>query len=75
MRKRTMQVPSVSPDSKLLLSVDEAAAVMSLGRSSVYDLVMRREIASIKVGRMRRIPLAALENFVARQLTGSKREV
>src|SRR5690349_9864968 len=36
---------------KLLLSVAEAAAMLSLGRTQVYDLVMRRQIASIKIGR------------------------
>jgi excisionase family DNA binding protein len=56
---------------KLLLSVDEAAAAMSLGRSLIYDLVMCQQIASIKVGRMRRIPVAALQEFVQRQLTNA----
>lgn len=56
---------------KLLLSVDEAARMLSLGRTLVYDLVMRREIASIKVGRMRRIPVAALQEFVGRQLANA----
>lgn len=63
MRKRNTRVPGVSPDMKLCLSVDEAAALMSLGRSLVDDLVMRQEIASIKVGRMRRIPVAALQDL------------
>ncbi len=63
MRKRNTWVAGVSPDMKLCLSVDEAAAVMSLGRSLVYDLVMGQEIASIKVGRMRRIPVAALQDL------------
>jgi excisionase family DNA binding protein len=45
-----------TPQTKLLLSIDEAAAVLSLGRTSVYDLVMRQEIVSVKVGRMRRVP-------------------
>jgi excisionase family DNA binding protein len=52
----------------VLLSVEEAANAMSLGRSFIYELVMRKEIASIKVGRMRRIPIIALQDFVERQL-------
>jgi hypothetical protein len=31
---------------------------------------MRREIRSIKLGRKRRIPVTALNDFVARQLSG-----
>ena len=50
------------------LSVDEAATLMSLGRSIVYDLVMRQQIASIKVGRMRRIPVSALRDYVQQRL-------
>jgi excisionase family DNA binding protein len=64
-----MEVPgSVRPEMRLLLSVEEAAAAMGLGRSMMYHLVMRQQIASIKVGRMRRIPVAALEEFIRQQL-------
>lgn len=68
MRKRNVDAVEVPAHMKLLLSVDEAAAMMSIGRNLVYDLVMRRQIASVKLGRSRRIPVAALQEFVARQL-------
>ena len=55
----------------LLLTVSQAADRLELGRSLVYELVMRGEIASIKVGRARRIPAAALEQFVAERLAES----
>ena len=51
---------------KLLLTVEEAAQVMSLGRTLMYALVMRKQITSIKVERTRRIPLTALEQYVQR---------
>jgi excisionase family DNA binding protein len=60
------QVPFIRQ--KLLLSVAEAVDMLSMGRTQVYDLVMRRQIASIKIGRSRRIPLAALQTFIAEQL-------
>jgi excisionase family DNA binding protein len=53
---------------KVLLTIDEAAHVMSVGRTLLYDLLMRQEIASIKVGRVRRVPLAAIDDYVQRQL-------
>jgi len=56
--------------SKVLLTVEEVAEAMGLGRTYVYELVMRREIRSIKLGRKRRIPVTALNDFVARQLSG-----
>jgi len=54
----------------MLLTVEEVAEAMSLGRTYVYELVMRREFRSIKLGRKRRIPVATLEEFVARPLSG-----
>ena len=60
----------MSTDS-LLLTVSQAADRLELGRSLVYELVMRGEIASIKVGRARRVPAAALEQFVAERLAES----
>ena len=53
---------------KVLLTIEEAAQAMSLGRTFVYELVMRNEIQSVKVGRKRRIPVFALQEFVVRQL-------
>jgi excisionase family DNA binding protein len=53
---------------KVLLSVDEAATALSIGRTFVYQLLMRGEIVSIKIGRRRRIPVSALQEFVARQV-------
>lgn len=45
----------------LLVTVDEAAIVLGLGRSKVYELVM-----SEKIGRSRRIIADDLRNYVAR---------
>ncbi len=62
-----------APRPKVLLSVDEAASALSMGRTFVYDLLTRGEIVSIKIGRRRRIPVSALQAFVTRQLVeGSK---
>jgi excisionase family DNA binding protein len=54
---------------KLLLTVEEAAEALSLGRTLVYELVMRKKIASIKVGRARRIPVTCLQAYVSEQLS------
>jgi excisionase family DNA binding protein len=58
---------------KVLLTVEEAAQALGLGRTYVYSLVVKRSIQSVKVGRRRRIPLAALHDFVARQLMDVER--
>ena len=51
-------------EQKLLITVSEAAGRLGLGRSFVYQLVMRGDIPSIKLGRARRVPVVALEQYV-----------
>ena len=58
-------------DDRLLLPVDEAARRLSIGRSLLYELLAAGEIHSIHVGRLRRVPLSALNEFVNRQSHGS----
>jgi excisionase family DNA binding protein len=41
--------------------------MLSIDRSTLYDLLMNGEIPSIKIGRARRIPVKALESWVADQ--------
>jgi excisionase family DNA binding protein len=53
---------------QLLLSVEEAAEVIGLGRSLTYEKILAGEIASIKVGRRRLVPAAALEVWTQRQV-------
>jgi excisionase family DNA binding protein len=49
---------------KLLLSPAEAAAHLSIGRSKVYELMRLGELRSVKIGASRRIPQAALADFI-----------
>ena len=49
---------------KLLLSPAEAAAHLSIGRSKVYELRLG-QLRSVKIGASRRIPQAALADFIA----------
>lgn len=48
----------------LAVTVEEAARLLSLNRTKLYALCMRGEIRSIKIGRSRRIPIAALQQFI-----------
>lgn len=52
----------------LLLRPEEAARRLSIARSSLYELVLTGEIKSLKIGRSRRIPLEALEDYIERKL-------
>lgn len=49
---------------KLLLTPEEAAELLSVGRSTIYDLIRLNMVRSVKIGRARRIPRAALVAYV-----------
>ncbi|KLL09987.1 MULTISPECIES: helix-turn-helix domain-containing protein [Protofrankia] len=51
---------------KLLLTAAEAAAVLGVGRSTVYELMAAGQIESVRIGRSRRIPRVALVAYVDR---------
>ena len=51
---------------KLLLTVSEAAEMLGLGRTKVYQLVTDGALDSVAIGRARRIPAIAVEQFVRR---------
>jgi excisionase family DNA binding protein len=48
----------------LLYTAEEAAEVMKVSRSTVYDLMRERRLPSVKIGRARRIPVHALHTFL-----------
>ena len=50
---------------KLLLKPEEAAEVLSIGRTKVYALMAEGRLASVRIGNSRRIPHDALDAFVA----------
>jgi excisionase family DNA binding protein len=52
------------PD-RMLLTVDEAAQVICVGRSLMYELIARGAIKTVRVGRLRRIRPAALAEYIA----------
>ena len=51
---------------KLLFTIEEAAEVLSVGRSTVYDLVRTRLLDTVLIGRSRRVPASALRELVER---------
>jgi excisionase family DNA binding protein len=59
-----MATETVPPDSQpdgLLLTVEEAAKRLRLGRTLVYRLISSGELESVTVGRLRRIPAECLD--------------
>ena len=70
--KATMRDAAPAADlaaNPLLLSIEESAAQLRIGRSRMFDLIRRGEVLSVKVGGSRRIPYDSLKAYV----TGSLR--
>ena len=57
---------------QLLLTIESAARLLSLGRSTVYGLVSTGVLDSVKVGRARRVPYDALLRFIEQLPTAAR---
>lgn len=53
------------------LTVAEAARRIGIGRTKLYEYVSSGEIASVKIGSLRRIPAEAVNEFLARRLSAA----
>jgi excisionase family DNA binding protein len=51
---------------KLLLTPEEVAEALGIGRTKVYELMRLGLIESVKIDGCRRIPTAAVHEYVAR---------
>ncbi len=70
--KATMRDTAPAADlaaNPLLLSIEESAAQLRIGRSRMFDLIRRGEVLSVKVGGSRRIPYDSLKDYVNRLVT------
>ena len=59
---------TVAPNLKMLCRVEEAAAMLSIGRTAAWELVRKRKIKSVKTGRTRRVPVAAIQDYIGQLL-------
>ena len=53
-------------DEKLVYTVEEAGALLDLGRSGAYDAVRRGDLPTIRIGRRILVPKEALERMLGR---------
>ncbi|WP_328301608.1 helix-turn-helix domain-containing protein [Streptomyces sp. NBC_00435] len=60
-----MKAPGTSQD---LLTGPQVMACLQIGRSAVDDLLRNRQLASITLGRARRIPTHAFTDFIRARL-------
>jgi excisionase family DNA binding protein len=67
--RRLQVAPPVMP---LLLTVNQAAELLGIGRSTVYELIDAGELISVKRGASRRIPLKAIYGYIDLLLEDAK---
>jgi excisionase family DNA binding protein len=53
---------------ELVLTVDETAERLRVSRWSVYNLIRANQLRTVKIGRRRLVPAAALDEFLARSM-------
>lgn len=51
---------------KVLLTVEEAAERLQIGRTTLYQLIRTGAITSVRIGRLRRLRPADLDAYAAR---------
>lgn len=53
---------------KLLLNVDEAAHLLGCRRTYLYGMIQRGELPVVKLGRLTRVPVSEVEEFIRKQV-------
>ncbi len=60
---------TLQEDERRVFSVPEAAAVLGISRSKLYEFIAAGEIRTIHIGRLCKIPVGAIDDFVASRPT------
>ena len=55
-------------DTKKLYRVEEAAALLSLGRSKTWEMCSAGDLKVVRIGRAVRVPAEELDRFVAARI-------
>ena len=65
-KSQKRQVPDPRRVNKLLLTPEEAADALSIGRSKLYELISDGRLPSVRIDASRRVPTSALLEFIER---------
>lgn len=50
----------------MLVTVDQVANMLGVGRTTAWELIRRQKIKSVKIGRTRRVPIEAIQEYIER---------
>ena len=65
-REETPVTEPFTTNDQLLVTPEEAARRLSVGRTTIYELMSSGELQSVNIGRSRRVPVSSLSSFVSR---------
>ena len=63
----------LQPEPPVLVTVEEAARRLSIGRTATYMLVLKGELQSVKIVRTRRVVVASIDDYVSKLLQQTHR--
>jgi excisionase family DNA binding protein len=61
-------------ETPVLLTVEEAAKLLRIGRTTMYSLISSGAVESVTIGTLRRVPTEALPKYVATLLSATQPE-
>lgn len=64
-----MDQPSLFDTEPVLLTIPEAAHLLSIGRTLAYEVIAAGELEVVHINRAARVPLDAVHDFVERRRT------
>jgi len=65
LRKTVKKVPPL----QLLVTIPEAASMLSIGRTKVTELIAAKSLPTVRIGRSVRIPVASLQKWVEQEIS------
>lgn len=69
--EKPLETPTRPNQPRLLLTVEEAAQSLGIGRTTMYGLIKAGQISSVRIGQLRRVPANAVAAYVD-QLTSQQ---
>lgn len=60
---------------RVMLTAEEAAERLGVGRTLMFKLIRTGQIESVRIGRLRRVPAAAIHDYADRLINGTAQAV
>lgn len=61
--------PMTTPDNRVVLTIEQAAERLGIGRTTMYALIKTGQIRTVTIGRLRRVPTFCLDEYVQKLLS------